>query len=128
LEKEAVFSFTKEKEIGGRKTIGVEVEFKGKRTTFFINQDTFTISEMVYKDLFFGEKYTKEILEKRIRFEDYEEMDGVFFPTRWTFFQKGKKQLELRYSEVTFSPEVADAIFERPDQKLDLRYYEEIIN
>lgn len=128
IEKEAVFSFAKEKEIEGRKAIGIEVDFKGKRTTFFIDNETYTVLEMVYKDLYFGEKYTKEMLERRIRYDDYQKLDGVFFPTKITIYQEGKKMLEFQFSEISFNSEVALAKFQRPDQALDLRYSEERIH
>ena len=128
IEKEAVFSFAKEKEIEGRRAIGIEVDFKGKKTTFFIDKKTYTILEMVYKDLYFGEKFTKEMLERRIRYGDYKKLDGVFFPTKMTIYQEGKKQVEFQFSEVSFNPEIALAKFQRPDQKLDLRYSEERIH
>jgi hypothetical protein len=128
VEKDAVFSLGKEKEIEGKKAVGIEVDYKGKKTTFYIDRENYTVLEMVYKDLYFGEKYTKEMLEQRIRYGDYKQMDGVLFPMRVEIYQEGKKFAELHYDEVVFNPEVALAKFERPDQKLDLRYREELIN
>ncbi|MFB0565762.1 MAG: hypothetical protein ACETWK_08805 [Candidatus Aminicenantaceae bacterium] len=128
IEREASFSFAKEKEVDGRKAFGIEVDFKGKKTTFFIDKETYTIIEMVYKDLYFGEKYTKEMIEKKIKYENYRKIDNVLFPTKMTVYQEGKKQFEFSLSEVSFNPQVALAKFARPDQKLDLRYSEELIN
>jgi hypothetical protein len=128
IEKEAIFSLTMEKEIEGKKTYGIEVDFKGKKTTFYIDQENFTIVEMVYKDLYFGEKYTKEMLERRVKFSDYKNFEGVLYPTGMIQYQEGKKLLEFKFDEITFNPEVALAIFKRPDQKLDLRYSEELIH
>ncbi len=128
IEKDAVFSMGEEKEIEGRKAIGVDVDFKGKKTTFFIDKETYSLVEVVYKDLYFGEKYTKEMLEKRNRFADYKMVDGVFFPMKMTLYQEGKKFMEFQYSDVKFNPEAALAKFKRPDQKLDLRYSEERIH
>jgi len=128
FEKDAVLSFAKEKEIEGKRAIGVEVDFKGKKTTLFIDPETYTILEMVYKDLYFGDKFTKETLERSVRYGDYKKLDGVFFPTKMTIYQDGKKQAEFSYSEVNFNPQVAAAKFARPEQKLDLRYREEVIN
>lgn len=128
IEKGAVFSFVKEKEIEGRRTFGIEADFKGKKTTFFIDQETYTVLEVVYKDLYYGAKFTKEMLEKRVNFREYKKFDGIFFATRMTLYREGKKYLESHYSEVSFNPEVALAKFKRPDQKLDLRYGEEIIH
>ena len=128
IEKEAVFSFAKEKEIEGRRAIGIEADYKDKITTFFIDKETYAILEMVYKDLYFGEKFTKEILERRIRYGNYRKLDGVFFPTKMTIYQEGKKFVEFQFSEVSFNPEIALAKFQRPDQELDLRYGEERIH
>jgi len=128
IEKEAVFSLAGEKEIEGRKTFGLEVDFKGKKTTFYIDQENFTIVEMVYKDLYFGEKFTKEMLERRVKFSDYKKFEDVLYPTRMIQYQEGKKMLEFKFAEMTFNPEVALAKFKRPDQKLDLRYSEERIH
>lgn len=128
VEKDADFSLAKEKEIEGKKSVGIEVSFKDKKTTFFIDKQTNTILEMVYKDLYFGEKYTKEMLERRIKYAEYKELDGVLFPTKVTIYQRGKKLVEFQYEEVQFGPEVAFAKFQRPDQELDLRYREELIH
>ncbi|MFQ6109663.1 MAG: DUF4292 domain-containing protein, partial [Candidatus Aminicenantales bacterium] len=124
----AVFSLGKEEEIEGRRAVGMDVDLEGRKTTFYIDKDSYTVLEIVYKDLFFGEKYTKEMLERRTRYEDYRRTEGVLFPMKMTVYQDGKKQVEIRFDEVSFSPEVALAKFERPDQKLDLRYSEERIH
>ncbi|MFC2170179.1 hypothetical protein ACFLRM_06435 [Acidobacteriota bacterium] len=128
VEKEAVFSAGKEKEIGGRKAIGIDVEFKDKKTTFFIDLETYTILEMVFEDLYFGENMVKEMLEMKVVYGNYQKFDNVLFPADAVYYQKGKKQMELHFTDVSFSPQVADAVFERPDQALDLRYFEEIIH
>lgn len=128
IEKDAVFSLAKEKEIEGKRAIGIEVDNKDKKTTFYIDKETFTILEMVYEDLYFGEKYTKEMLERRVRYGEYKKLDNVFFPTRMEIYQEGKKVVEFQYNEVTFNPEIALAKFQRPDQELDLRYREEMIH
>jgi hypothetical protein len=118
----------KEAEIEGRRAFGIEVEFDGKKTTFCIDQENFTVVEMAYEDLYFGENYTKETLDKRIRYADYKDFAGVLFPTSMTFYQKGQKQMEFQYEDVSFNPQIAQAKFQRPDQKLDLRYSEERIH
>ena len=128
IEKDAVFSLGKEKEIEGRRAMGIEVDFKDKKTTFFIDKETYTILEMVYKDLYFGEKFTKEMMERRIRYGDYKKLESVFFPTKMTIYQEGKKLFEFQFNEVDFNPQIALAKFQRPDQELDLRYREERIH
>jgi len=93
----------------------------------FVVKD-FTVKEMVYTDLYYGEAQTKEILEMRIRFSDYRVTEGVNFPMSRVVYKKGKKFVEMRFREVSFSPEVASAKFKRPDVKLDLRYWDERMN
>lgn len=126
LEKEASFKVTGEKEIEGKKAIELEVDFKGKKTTFFIDQSDYTILEIVYKDLYFGRNQTKEITERRTRYIDYRKKDDALFPFGMINYREKKKFTEIRYSEVTFNPTVSLDIFTRPDQELDLRYREEM--
>jgi len=122
---DAVFTFTKETEIDGRKVTGIEADVKGSKTTFFIDKDTYMLSELVFEDMFFGETQTKELVERRIRYDDYQDFAGVRFPTRMILYEKGEKQIEFHFTDVSFSPEVSADRFERPDQELDLRYWEE---
>lgn len=126
LEKEANFKVTGEKEIEGKKTIRLEVDFKGKKTTFFIDQTDYTILEVLFKDLYFGQHQTKDTIEKRIRYMDYKKKGDAMFPFGMVYYQKGKKTMEVKFSEVMFNPGVSPAIFIRPDQELDLRYREEM--
>ena len=128
LEKGATFSLARETEIEGKKVTGIEVSFKGKKTTFFIDQTDYIILEILFKDLYFGEKQTKENLEKRIRYLDYKKKDGTMFPFKRILFQKGEKDLEMHFNEISFNPQVSPDIFKRPDQKLDLHYREERFN
>jgi hypothetical protein len=128
VKKDASFSLAKETEIEGRRAIGVEVDTKGKKTTFYIDADDFTVLEMVYQDLYYGESQTKEMLDKRVRFSDYREIEGVNFPMSMVVYQKGKKFIEMHFSEISFNPDVASAKFKRPDVKLDLRYRDERMN
>lgn len=128
LNKQATFSLSKKTEIEGKKVIGIDADVNGKKTTFFIDSENYTVSEIVFKDLYFGENYTKEMLEKRIRYADYKNFDNVLFPTKMIFYEKGKKRQEFHFSEVSFNPEVPAQKFKRPDQALDLRYWDERIN
>jgi hypothetical protein len=128
VEPGAKLTLGKETEIEGRRAFGIEVEFNGKKTTFYIDQENFTVVEMAYEDLYFGENYTKETLDKKVRFADYKDFVGVLFPTSVTFYQKGQKQMEFQYDEVSFNPQTAQAKFQRPGQKFDLRYSEELIH
>lgn len=128
VEPEAKFFLGKETEIDGKKAVGIDIDFKGKKTVFYVDLGNYSILEMVYEDVYFGENYTKETLEKRVRFSDYKDISGVLFPTTMAFYQKGQKQMEFHFEEVSFSPQVAEAKFQRPDQKLDLRYSEELIH
>jgi len=125
LEKEADFSLGEPTEIEGKKVIGLEVNFNNKKTTFFIDQTDHTIKEIRYSDLFYGNSLTRETLEKRIRFLDYEKIKGFIFPSRMIHYQEGKKQMEFNFQEIVFDPKVSPEIFARPDQELDLRTREE---
>jgi hypothetical protein len=125
IDGDAVFTFTKETEIDGRKVTGIEADVNGSKTTFFIDKDTYTVSELVFEDMFFGETQTKELLERRVRYDDYQDFAGVRFPARMTLYEKGEKKVAFHFTDVSFSPEVSADRFERPDQALDLRYWEE---
>jgi hypothetical protein len=125
LEKEAAFSLGEPTEIEGKKVIGIEVNFNDKKTTFFIDQADYTIKEIRYSDLFYGNNFTKETIEMRIRYLDYKKIKGFIFPSRMIHYQKGKKQMELDFQEIIFDPKVTPDMFERPDQELDLRTMEE---
>lgn len=125
LEKQAVFSRTEDIEIEGKPTIGLEVTFDNKKTTFFIDQTDNTIKEVRYNDLFFSEAYTKEIVEKRISYLDYTRVNGFMFPSRIIHYQKGKKQMVLYLHQISFNPELPPILLKRPDRKFDLRYMEE---
>jgi len=122
------FAFAKETEIQGEGVIGIEADVEGNKTLLFISKNDHTIREIVYKDLFYGENLTKESLDKRIRFMDYKTIDGVLVPMVRTFYEKGQKILEYRFDEIVFSPQVPASRFLRPEQELDLRYWEEKID
>jgi len=128
LEKDAVFTAAMETEIEGKKVIGIDVDFKGKKTTFFIDREDHTILEIVYEDLYYGDNQVKKMMEKRIRYTDYKEFDGVFFHAGTVIYQEGKKFMEMHFDKIVFNPIVSPDIFKRPDQELDLRYIEEIIH
>jgi hypothetical protein len=127
-EKNATFSLAKETEIEGKKVVGIDADFKGKKTTFFIDRETYLPLEIVFKDLYFGESTTKEMLEKRIRYLDIKKFSGVLFPSKMVFYEKGKKKMEVGFDKVVFNPNVSPDIFARPDQEPDLRYFEEMIH
>ena len=126
LKKDAVFSIGKETEIEGKKVQGIVASFKGKKTTFFIDMEKFLILETVFKDSFNGEKLTKETIEIRMRYSDYKKFDETLYPSQISMYQKGKKNYEIRYTDIKFGPKVQPSIFTRPDQELDLRYMEEL--
>lgn len=128
IEKNASFSPARETEIEGKKAIGIEVDFKGKKTTFFIDRETYLPLEIVFEDYYFGETATRELMEKRIRCLEYKNFAGVLFPTKTAFYLKGKKLLELDFNNVTFNRPVSADIFTRPDQEMDLSYSEEMVN
>jgi hypothetical protein len=122
---DAEFTLGRTTEIEGRQVIGVEATSGGKTTTFFIDAESSSVTEIVFEDEYFGDTDTKEMLEKRIRFSDYTEIDGIMFPKRRTHYEKGMKGAELVFDSVTFAPQVSPERFERPAKELDLRYGEE---
>jgi hypothetical protein len=128
IDKNTFFSTSKETEIEGKKTIGIDANLKGKKTTFFIDQETFLPLEIVFEDYYIGENSIRELAEKRIRCLEYKNIAGVLFPTKTAVFIKGKKFIELNYTKVAFNQPVSDDIFARPDQEIDLSYSEEMIN
>jgi len=125
LEKEAEFKITGETEIEGKKTFQLEVDFKGKKTTFFIDQADYTIREISFKDLYFGRSQTRETIDKQIRFLDYKETEGVRFPFEVIYYRQGEKNMEVRFNAVVFNPDVSPGLFARPDREMDFRYMEE---
>lgn len=122
IRKGAVYSLGKETEIDGKKAVGVVAEYKGKKTTFFIDKQNFMVLEIVFKDLYFGRKAVKELIGKRIRYKDFKKKDGFLFPFTTLFYQKGKKKLELMFSTINFNPKVQASLFQRPDKAPDLRF------
>jgi hypothetical protein len=128
LEKDAKLTLAKSTEIEGKKVTGVEVEFKGKKTLFYFDNETFLPMEIVFKDQYFGAQNTKEMIERRSRLANYKKINNILFPMKRVDFQKGKKLMEIDFEKVVFNPAVSADIFKRPDQPLDLRYMEEMIN
>lgn len=128
VEKDAKFSMAKDTEIEGKKALGIEVDFKGKKTTVYVQKDTYLPIEVVFKDYYYGFKNIKELQERRNRYMDYKEIDGVMFPTTVKIFNKGQPGGEFVFEKVEFSPTVDPEIFERPDQEFDLRYREEMMH
>jgi hypothetical protein len=119
---EAELSLARTTEIDGRAVIGVAITHAGKTTTFYVDRETRTVAEMVFEDDYFGDNDAKELMEKRIRFSDYQLIDDVLFPMRQTFFHKGAQVMEYRFDTVVFDPQVPADRFTRPDEELDLRY------
>lgn len=125
LEKDATFSLGENTEIQGKSVIGIEVTLNNKKTTFFIDKTDYTLKEIRYSDVFYGDSLVKETLRKRICCLDYKKIEGFMFPSQMIYYQEGKKKMELHFQEINFDPKVAPDMFARPHQKLDLRYWEE---
>jgi outer membrane lipoprotein-sorting protein len=125
LEKNAHFAMTGNTEIEGKKALGIEVTFKDKKTVFYIDQTDYTLLEIAFEDIYFGDNQTKETFEKRIRYLDYKEKQGIMFPHAMAFYEKGRLKMKLLFKELTFNPTAPPALFERPDREIDLRYGEE---
>ena len=128
LEKNAKFKLDKETELNGFKVTGILVELNGKKTLFNIDVNDHVIREIVFKDSYFGDNDTKELIEKRIRYSNYKKIDGLQFPMDMTFIENGQKDLVYKFNIVNFSPPVDSTIFKRPDEEVDRRYWEETIH
>jgi len=122
IKKGVKYTMGKETEIEGKKAVGVVAEYKGKKTTFFFDKTNFTVLEIVFKDLYFGQKKIKESTEKRIRYQDYKKKDGIMFPHTTIFYEKGKKAVEVIFKKLTFNPKLLASLFQRPDKAPDLRF------
>jgi outer membrane lipoprotein-sorting protein len=125
LKKDAAFTLDKETEIEGKKAVGIVASYKGKKTTFFIDKEAYTILEIVFKDEYYSMKQVKETIEKRTRYKNYKKKGGMLFPYTWVFYSKGKKAMEGHFKTITFNPQIPADTFARPDQELDLRTSDE---
>jgi len=125
LDPDALFSLVRETEIEGRPAHAVEASSPGGKTVFCIDKENFRVLEIVFEDDYFGENDTRERLEKRIRYSDYRDEAGGPFPAQITEYEKGEEKRVSRLTMIRFNPVVDNSLFERPNQKLDLRYWEE---
>ncbi len=125
LAKNTTYALGTTTEIDGKKVVAIEATTNDNKTTFYITTDTYTVLEIVYKDLYFGDKEIKEMIEKRISYSDYKEKDGQLFPYTWKQSLEGKSNVEFHFTQITFSPTVSPSLFTRPDEKMDLRVFEE---
>lgn len=128
LKKDATWTLGKESEIDGKRAISLEGQWQSTKTVFWIDPESYRVLEITYKDVFFSEKQIKEEQEKRVRYFDYQLIDKVLLPMKSVEYTDGRKGAEVRYAKVTFNPQVAMSLFQRPQQKLDLRYDEEMID
>jgi hypothetical protein len=117
-----------ESELEGGKVSALEAERQGKKTTFWIDPITYQVREISYKDTVISEKAIKEEKEIRVRLADYKSIDGTTFATKVTNYRDGRKGSEVTLSKVTFGPSISPSFFQRPQQKVDLRYEEERID
>jgi hypothetical protein len=125
VQKEATFNLGKETEIEGKKAIAVEVTFKGKKTVFYLSKKTYLILEISWKDTYFGDKDVKETIARKVRYQDYKELDKIRVPYKITMFQKGKKMHEMIIQKMIHNPSLDTKLFKQPNKKPDLRYGEE---
>jgi hypothetical protein len=128
LDNKNKFMMDNETELDGFKVFGILVESNDKLTLFHIDKNEFVVRQISFKDSYFGENNTKELIEKRIRYSDYKTIDGVLFPMEMVFFEKGRKEFIYKFKNVEFSPQAEFNLFSRPDEELDLRYWEETIH
>lgn len=122
------YTLGKETEVMSRPAIAVEAELAGKKTTFYIDRQDYTVLEIAWSDMYVNENFVNELLEKRLQYENYQKIDGVFFPMKMTEYAKGQKTLELEFQTVKFAVSENPVLFERPTQKADYSYWEEKMN
>jgi hypothetical protein len=125
LDPAASYSLVRETEIEGRPAYLMEASSTDRKTVFCIDKENLRVLEIVFEDDYFGENDTRERLEKRIRYSDYQEMAGGPFPMLITEYEKGEEKRRCRLVEIRFNPVIDGKMFNKPDQKLDLRYWEE---
>ncbi len=128
IDAKSSFKQGKTTEIEGKKVSGIEVTNNNKTTTFFIDTEAYLPREILFKDHYFGQSNQKEMLEKRIRLIDYKKQQGMLFPMKIVFYEKGKRGIEFQYNKVSFPATIDGSIFNRPDKKKDFSYYEEIMH
>lgn len=128
LKKDVKWSLGKETELDGKKVIGLEAERQGKKTSFWIDPDTYLVLAVSYRDLMISDKEIKEEQDVRVVFQDYRKVDGTMFPMKRIFYIKGQKGAEVHFEAIRFNPKISSSLFDRPEKKLDLRYSEELIN
>ena len=128
IDAKSSFKQGKTTEIEGKKVSGIEVTNNNKTTTFFIDTETYLPREILFKDQYFGQSKQKETLEKRVRLMDYKKQQGMLFPMKRVFYEKGKRGIELQFNKISFPASIDGSIFIRPDKKKDFSYYEEMIH
>jgi hypothetical protein len=128
LKQDVSWSLGKNNEIDGKMVVSLEAEQKGKKTVFRIDPARNLVLEIVFKDIFITDKEVKGEQEWRLRYADYQTIDGVPFPMTVTTYVDGQAGITFRLRKVTFNPTVSDTLFQRPNKKVDLRYYEEMID
>jgi hypothetical protein len=128
LDPMANFTIGKETEILGRKAIALQADLEGCVTTFYIDQQDYTVLEIAWSDLYVNENYVNEMQQARLRLEKYEKTGDILFAMKMTEFAKGQRTGEFEFREIAFNPKIDQAIFQRPIQKFDYSYWEEKMN
>lgn len=112
-EKEYKLSALEEEKIDDRPAIGVRVERKGFReVSLFFDKDNGLLLKLQTRmrdPLRGGEEFTAETL-----YGDYKNVDGLMTPHKFTIKYDGKVYNEGAITDVTFSEQIDDNIFEKP--------------
>jgi outer membrane lipoprotein-sorting protein len=112
-EKEYKLSALGEEKIDDRPVIGVRVERKGFReVSLFFDKDNGLLLKMQTRmrdPLRGGEEFTAETL-----YGDYKNVEGLMTPHKFTIKYDGKVYNEGAITDVTFSEQLEDNIFEKP--------------
>ncbi len=101
-----------EDKIGDHAVVGVRVKKKGYSDVFlYFDQKTYLLRKVQNRSLDFMTR--KETEQVRI-FDDYADLDGQKMPRKLTFFQDGKKILDLTVEEMKFLDHVDNDFFSQP--------------
>jgi len=124
---EVQFVAKEKKDLAGQQVQAVEAILGQQRTTFYFNIQTHLPVEIDYKDFFYDDKGTRDLIDRSVRYEKFESFDGILFPTQIVKNKKGKKEETITITSINFHPKIKKDLFDRPIEPMDFRWYEEMM-
>lgn len=101
-----------EDKVGDHPVVGVRVSKKGfKDVLLYFDQKTYLLRKVQNQSLDFMSR--KEVEQERI-LDDYTDLEGQKIPKKLTFFQDGKKLLDLQVKEMKLLDHIEEGFFSRP--------------